>query len=95
MASAYRKTYGPWYEGKTPYKHVVWFNINENMGATREEIRKMGFANENERGKDALTEKESPLANVPGSELTLRKGILFFQIHKYALLWEIRQPVSM
>ena len=37
------QTYGPWYEGRAPYKHQMWFNINENMGMTVEKILEMGF----------------------------------------------------
>lgn len=72
------QTYGPWYEGKTPYKHVVWFNINENMGATGEEIRKMGFANENKRGKDALTEKRIPSRKCARKRADIAKGDSLF-----------------
>ena len=38
------QTYGPWYEGNTPYDHEIWFNINENMGATVDKIKEMGFS---------------------------------------------------
>ena len=35
--------YGTWYAGNTPYKHVTWNTFNENMEATDERIRSLGF----------------------------------------------------
>lgn len=35
--------FGTWYEGKTPYSHTLFHTINENMGATVQGIRNMGF----------------------------------------------------
>ena len=31
--------YGDWYEGETPYKHVRYHSLNENIGATKENFR--------------------------------------------------------
>ncbi len=37
------QAYGPWYEGNIPYKHKIYYNITEVMGAYVDNIRKMGF----------------------------------------------------
>lgn len=41
------QTFGPWYTGKTPYKHKLWHNYNENMGCTIENLDKYGFKVDN------------------------------------------------
>mgnify|MGYP006916256934 FL=1 len=35
--------YGDFYAGGTPYQHEYYFALNENMAATDDHIRAMGF----------------------------------------------------
>lgn len=35
--------FGTWYEGSVPYSHTLWHTFNENMEATDERIKSMGF----------------------------------------------------
>lgn len=36
--------FGTWYEGAIPYSHILWHTFNENMEATDERVKRMGFS---------------------------------------------------
>ena len=37
------QVFGRWYEGKQPYKHRLWYSINENMDAYDWKLKELGF----------------------------------------------------